>query len=289
MFTWKKKYSYQNNYFKFYLISLPGSKFNWTINGRYGISGYHQGDASAKFHVKQEFTRANFIYLNAGWDRYGPSYMLNTYKSNRYTWNNNFKQIIYSYVTIGYTSLRSRFNISANYGLVYNMIYIDSISPVQYTQQPITIGSLSVSKLFSVWKFKSLCKFEFEIASSADTIIRLPKFSVYNSTYFDHTFHFRFTGGQLHVQAGGDLYWNSAFMADAFNPETGLFYQQNLKLLGNSPYIDVFGKFSLKRFLFFLKYEYVNYSKNSINYFNALHYPMDTRAFKLGVTWLFYD
>jgi len=299
LYSWKSKFSYPDHYFKFYLTALPDHKLYWTFKGQYGISGYNHGDISLKLNLKQALDKNNIIFLNASYELTRPSYMLQNFESNRYRWTNNtndfnqtkylptFNQTGYTHASIGYTSVSDKINISINYGIINNIICIDSISPYQYNK-PVNVGSLSINKLFVLGKFCSYFKIVYQITSN-DTIVRLPKLSGYNSTYFDHTFNFRNTGGQLHVQLGADFYWNSAFFMDGYNPETGLFYHQNEKKSGNYPYVNVFGKFGLKRFLFFIMYEHVNSGFSGLNYFNAYHYPMDTKSLKIGLTWLFYD
>jgi len=72
-------------------------------------------------------------------------------------------------------------------------------------------------------------------------------------------------------------------------PATGLFYNQVEKKLGNYPYLDLFLNLKLKRTRFFLKLEHVHSGLLNANYFGALHYPMNARMFKFGLSWTFYD
>jgi len=86
-----------------------------------------------------------------------------------------------------------------------------------------------------------------------------------------------------------NLYYNTKYYADAYNPALGVFHQQNEKKLGNYPYLDVFLNIKLKRTRFFLKYEHLNSGWIYKNYFSALHYPRNEGMFKAGISWTFYD
>ncbi|MBA7530266.1 hypothetical protein ES705_22469 [subsurface metagenome] len=119
--------------------------------------------------------------------------------------------------------------------------------------------------------------------------IPLPLISVYNSTYFEHDFYFKLTRGHLLIQLGFDVYYNTPYNAMAYMPSTGQFYIQDQKELGNYPYIVAFLNFKLKRTRFFFMFDHVNSGFTGNNYFSVLHYPLNQRTFKFGLSWTFYD
>jgi len=126
-------------------------------------------------------------------------------------------------------------------------------------------------------------------AVSNGRILSLPTFLWNSSTYLTHMIHFRSTGGQLLTMIGFDVKYNTKYYADAYMPPLATFYQQRQKKLGNYPYVDIFLNVKLKRFRFFLTFEHVNSDWIGKDYFTALHYPMNKRYIKFGMSWTFYD
>jgi hypothetical protein len=120
-------------------------------------------------------------------------------------------------------------------------------------------------------------------------VLSLPVFAVFNSTFLKHMFNFRATGGKLLTMIGFDLFYNSAYYADAYMPPLASFYRQHEKKLGNYPFVDVSLIAQLKRLRFFLKMEHINSGWIDRNYFSVLHYPRNERSFKFGLSWTFYD
>ena len=73
-------------------------------------------------------------------------------------------------------------------------------------------------------------------------------------------------------------------------PATGQFYNQQEKLIGNYPEMNVYLNFHLKRVRFYLAY--MNFNRGLFGgdtYFNVPHYPLNPGMFKFGLSWTFYD
>ena len=127
----------------------------------------------------------------------------------------------------------------------------------------------------------------YQKTNANDTILSLPEFSLYNSTYFQ----FNIVRNVLKAQIGFDFYYDTEFYAPAYNPAIGQFHSQNEKNLGNYPYFDVFVNAKWKRVRIFALLEHANtiLKLNNRNYFSALHYPRNDWWIKLGISWNFYD
>ena len=72
-------------------------------------------------------------------------------------------------------------------------------------------------------------------------------------------------------------------------PATGIFYIQNDKKIGNYPYCDIFLNFKIKQARIFIKYQHFNNGWFSTAYYDSPHYPSPESAFKLGISWYFYN
>ena len=92
------------------------------------------------------------------------------------------------------------------------------------------------------------------------------------------------------MQLGFDVRYFTKYSAYGNMPATSMFYLQKEDAeIGNYPYVDVFLNFKVKRTNFVVKYDHVNTDLLSSNYFMALHYPMQRRMLKFGISWTFYD
>jgi len=121
--------------------------------------------------------------------------------------------------------------------------------------------------------------------NASEEIIHLPSFNFYNSTYFD----FYLFKKILKLNIGTSIRYNSSYYIDAYDPASGLFYQQNSLKIGNYPYFDFFVNMKLKKALFFFTLEHINHRMSGYQYFSVLHYPQNPRVFRFGLSWRFYN
>jgi hypothetical protein len=120
---------------------------------------------------------------------------------------------------------------------------------------------------------------------SNDSTMHIPKLQLYNSTYFE----MRFFKRVLTAQVGFDIRYNSSYLVDGFMPSTGLFYNQYEQQYGDYPYVDFFVNFKLKRARMFFKLEHANKGFNSNVYYTVNRYPMNSRVFRFGLSWRFWN
>ncbi|MBN2486919.1 MAG: hypothetical protein JXB34_13165 [Bacteroidales bacterium] len=216
-----------------------------------------------------------------------PSYQLNNYYSNNYIWEQDFGN--YSRVNLSskIASPSKKFELSANYSLFSNYFYLTDSLPREYTQ-PLSILCLAGEKEFKFWKFSSLNKIIYQVSENND-IVELPAFIYYHSTYIDHTWRFKVTGGTIQTMLGFDVWYNSYFRGYSYIPAMSVFYQANSETIGGYPYIDFWLNVKLKRTRFFAKYEHANSNWYRKDYYHAISYPAKQRIFKFGISWTFYD
>jgi len=169
-----------------------------------------------------------------------------------------------------------------------NFIYFNTDALPEQFEDNLSVFSFHLTKILEFWKFSSLNKIVYQFVNNTD-YLSLPEFTAFNSTFIKHKFHFKLTDGGFIAMLGFDLSYNTEYYANAYNPALGVFHQQNIKKLGNYPYMDVFLNIKLKRTRFFFKYEHINYNWLNRNYFSVLHYPRNEGMFKFGLSWIFYD
>ncbi|MDD4424372.1 MAG: hypothetical protein PHS40_00440, partial [Mariniphaga sp.] len=212
-----------------------------------------------------------------------PDYFQQEYYSKRIRWQNDLK--MEQRMTVGgVLKFPSRkFELSANYAIINNFIYNDTLAvPAQYSGQ-LLVFSAYADKDFQWRSFHLRTRLLWQKASN-ENVLHLPDFSTYLSGYYKFVI-----SKVMFTQLGLDVRYNSRYYADAYFPATGMFYLQNTEKIGNFPYMDAYASLRLKRTRVFFKL--INFGTEFVKreYFTTPGYPMNRMTFRLGVAWAFYD
>ena len=106
-----------------------------------------------------------------------------------------------------------------------------------------------------------------------------------NSIYADFTLFRR----ALRMQVGVDIRYYTAFAPDAYDPATGLFFQQDTET-GDYLWGDAFINLQVKRASIYVKAGHINALWESTpRYFLLPHYPGNRFGLFWGMTWNFFD
>ncbi|NOY97020.1 MAG: putative porin [Chlorobi bacterium] len=278
---------YTNLYVGGGIFRNEGEFWKWNAEGKLFITGYRSGqtELSASIWKPVKFLKdsAASIKIDGRLETVVPDYFQQKYGGNHIRWDNRFNNE--QRLTAGFTfeSPERKFKVGANYALINNFIYNDTLGMPAQTKKELLILSFFLNKDFVLRNFHIKARVLAQKASLED-FIHLPELSVHLSVYYK-----MLISKVLYTQIGVDTRYNTAYFADAYEPSTGLFYLQNEKRIGDYPYIDAYASLKLKRTRVFLKY--INIGSGFLNkeYFTALHYPMNAMTFRLGVAWTFYD
>jgi len=264
-----------------------GEGWTWLFNGRLFLLGYRAGD----FRVTGQIDR--YIHAKKGRSRLGiaglirleePNYFLQHYASNHFTWENDFKKTkeIIASATIENEPLRLK--LKGEISTLTDYIYIGTDTIPHQHRGVISILSIDLYKHFQASIFNSIHRISYQLPTNND-IIRIPMLSYFTSNFIGFTV----VKDALTAEIGFDLYFYTKYKGFSFMPSYCMFYHQDVREIGNYPYLDVFINAKLKRTRFFLKFDHLNDGWLNKNYFHVLHYPMPGRAFKFGLSWSFYD
>ncbi len=217
-----------------------------------------------------------------------PDYLLNTYYSNHYIWDQSLFPEYRMHLSSKIGAPSNKFELRGNYYFISNFIYFNErADPVNY-EQNLNYFSIEVEKKFRVWKLFFENKLSYQVSENKN-VLPVPDFIWYNSTYFDHTFRFKSTNGELRAMLGFDIYYNTSFNGYEYSPALSQFYVQNSEFIGNYPLMDAFLKIKVKRTRFFFKLQHFNSDWFTQKYYSAIHYPYNQLAFKFGLSWTFYN
>lgn len=115
--------------------------------------------------------------------------------------------------------------------------------------------------------------------------VDVPVWASKNSIYADFTLFRR----ALRMQVGIDIRYYTAFAPDAYDPATGLFFQQDAET-GDYLWGDAFINLQVKRASIYVKAGHINALWESApRYFLLPHYPGNRFGLFWGMTWNFFD
>ncbi len=263
------------------------SFFLLIANGDYFFSGYKAGDLYLHGKLSNRISKKpGSLAFNILMDisRHKPGYFYDRYFSNHFSWNNNFSPVKEIRAGIEVTWPAIKFDADFNYSLLSSTVYFDSNSKPQQSSGEMSVLEASISKGFRAGIFNTKFKTMLQITSN-DKVVPLPLFSGYNSSYIE----LKLFKKVMTTQIGYDLRYNTAYYANGYRPDLGVFFNQREKKIGNYPFVDVFLNVKLKRMRFYLKMEHVNSDLLSRIYYTVLHYPVNSRMLMYGLSWNFYD
>ena len=280
-------YSYHNVQIGVSFMHTVGVGWDWLLRGQYYLFGYKAADLILEGYITKRFQGKqgeSMISISGKFAIEEPDHFLNFYESNNYRWYNDFQKTkdIRGSLTISNEAIKTlgRFNFS----LLSDLVFInDSAVAVQH-QPVVTVISGELKKDFKLGILHSNHHIHYQV-SSDNNVIRIPDLSYYTSNFLG----FIVVKNALTAEIGFDLYYYTKYRALAFAPSSGTFYNQDVRKIGNYPYLNLFVNAKLKRTRFYLRWDHVYAGQISKNYFHVLNYPIRGRVVKFGLSWTFYN
>ncbi len=258
-------------HFNFQYIFDGANKGNYKVENRSVLMLNRSKQRSLYFNILAEERSADYIY--------------NNWVSNHFWWyNNGYKPQQQVQATLGCILNK---NISASVFIqnINNYLYFDNVAlPNQYAKPITNMGlTVDVTKVF----FKHLgLSLNYKLQNTSnETYVRLPKNQVIAKLFY--------TGwlfkNNLNLQIGSQLQMYQSFYAYNYMPSTQAFYlQENFKTTPY-PFVDVYLNARIRPVAFFLKVENALFGFAGTNYALTPGYFQTDRAFRLGISWTFFD
>lgn len=217
--------------------------------------------------------------------------------SSHYDFHNSFSKPKTTGLSFNYLNEKLQVDAKAEYYLLNNYLYFTvnvpsslvNLLPVQ-ASSAISFIKVSLAKNFT-WRSLHLDNFIVYQKTDNPNVLRTPEFYSYNSFYYTKRFF-----NVLHTNLGFAVRYNSTYLAQAYAPGIGQFYNNSSNIKFPSyPVVDLFIKGTLRRTNLFLKYDYANQGLFSKGFYTVLApgnrsgYPMQDGLLKFGVSWNFYD
>jgi len=278
---------YHNIYTGASLVHTVGQGWNWIFTGKIWLTGYRAGDILLSGEIDKFIRSRNgktSISVGGSMTTLEPSYYMAHYSSNHFKWENDFNK---TKEIIAFAEIENepyKFKLKGSISTISDYVYLDTTAHPAQHNGVLNVFSAEIYKHFKAGPFHSIHHLVYQQPTNS-YIIRMPNLTYYTSDFFA----FSLARKVLSIEIGFDLYYYSRYKGYAYMPSYGMFYHQDVKKIGNYPYVDVFLTAKLKRTRFFVKYEHVNSGLLEKNCFHVLHYPMPEARFRWGLSWTFYD
>lgn len=263
------------------LSKEQGSLLRYNADARIAIAGHNIGEVEvsgeAQFRVKIRRDTAS-VRAFAEFDNLHPSFFVDELVSNHFIWKNDFSM-----------TRRVRFggeldipqtwtNLRAGMENIQNMIYFGNEAlPIQHGGNiQVFSATLNQGLHFGIFNWENAITYQ--TASNHD-VIRLPALSMFSNMYL------LFRVATLRVQFGVDCNYMTSYKAQAYQPATMTFYNQDEIRVGNYPMMDAYLNMKLSKVRFYVLCSHFNQGLfGGSNYFSAAHYPLNPRRFMFGVS-----
>lgn len=279
----------QNN---MYMYFGAGGKlkryFSWDGLGIYNFAGYYQNDFSIDGKVTfssypKRMKRGIHLTGKLHISQQRPDWFYNNAYTNHYVWENDFAKTTQTRIEARLDIPDWKMEAFFGYAMLKNNTYFDSLSVVRQNPEAMSILSAYLRKELRLWKFHMDNKVLFQV-SSDEQVVPLPELALDLKYYFQ----FELVKDVLSAQLGANATFTTEYYAPGYSPALGVFYNQNVEKIGQTPYLDLFVNLQWKRASIFVKYVNAALGWPDNDYFSTFRYIRSQKALKFGIHWPFY-
>ena len=298
--------SYNENAFNIggQISKTQGKTLHYNVLADIGVAGDDAGDieidANADVNFKLfgdtvQLAAKGYFFLHQ------PEFYYSTFHAKHFWWDNDdLSNITHTRIEGLFslkrtrTQLRVAFDEIKNYtyfGMAYDVtsdyIRTNNTVAVRQCSDPISLMTLQLRQNFTL----GIVNWENEITyqhSTKEDVLPVPALNIYTNLYLKFKI-----ARVLKCDLGADMRYFTSYYAPDYSPGLGQFAIQETEAsrvkVGNYPIVNVYANFHLKHTRFFVMLSHMNYSSDGGNYFLTPHYPLNTRVFRFGVSWNFFN
>ncbi|MBQ9451505.1 MAG: putative porin [Bacteroidales bacterium] len=272
----------------------------WNAKAHYVLLGHDFADFDVEANAEFRFypfrrARKSPVSLSAHFDTElrRPTFYQQHINLNHFAWDNDFGKVsttrLQGRVDIPYWKLSAEIG----YALLGNTIYYDASGIIRQHAGAMSVLSANLRKEF-VFGPLHLDNRALIQVSSNQKVVPVPAVALNLRYYFQFVVQRDEQKKNVMVmQIGADAYCNTRWYSPAWNPNVGVFYNQDQRTYRNGPFFDIFVNVQWKRACVFIKYQNAGggWPMRSLDYFSADRYTITTSGMdglKFGVYWPFY-
>lgn len=261
------------------------SFFHYRVDIAAAVGPKYIGTFKAEADMRLNFKKDISVGIYANVAQTEPTQKEERYLSNHFQWDNDFRRVFSAKTGAVLNWEKQCLFVDVSNQFIQNFIYYDTAALPQQLNKPVNILQVHLRKDFD---FKFLFwgnDFHVQWMSNRD-IIRLPVFYMKTTLCYQGGW----ISGKLNARLGFDLFYNTKFRGNTYQPATALFHHQDAETLNFYPILDLFFTLNVKQTNIFLRWEHVDqglFKQKGI--YTAPDYPYLNRAFRVGLIWQFYD
>lgn len=277
------------------------NNFFWDAKAKYVLLGHDFGDLEIGanglvqfFPFRKDKKSPVSLGLHFETSLLEPSYYQQNMNANHFKWANNFKKISTTRLQASFDIPRWDMSANFGYGLLGNNLYYDTKGIIRQNEQAMSVFSADLKKNFKLGPLhldnRALLQF-----SSNPEVLPLPTLALNLRYYLQFVVQKSKTQDKdiLVMQIGANAFYNTAWNSPSWNPNLGVFHNQNERLYTNGPYFDIFINMQWKRACIFIKYQNAGqgWPMEKHDYFSADRYIVTQSGMdglKIGIYWPFY-
>lgn len=261
------------------------NKFWWKLNGNYAVQGYNRNDYRYSLVLTKGFRDSlTKLTLHLNTTEHVPDFMYNEYATNHFKWTNHFDKV--KEQTAGVNFLMDKYDLALgiDFTAYTNVLYFDTAALAQQYKGTVQVLTAILKKNISFHNWHLNNKIIYQQVPDS-SVIRVPQFILQHSLYYENDVFKK----ALRLQIGFAVFYNTAYYSNAFMHTSNQFYMQNKSKYGDYPVIDFFLNAKIKVVNIFFKIDHLNSGFTGTDYMLTPNYLLSTRAFKIGVSWKFWD
>lgn len=276
----------------FYVYGAVDGKFrkyfDWKGQLRYVPLGYRQNDLDAEAQATLSIYFGEHPVSLSGrfsYSMHETSYWNQSFYSNHFIWENSFRKENESRLEIKLAAPTVNAEAAFYQNVLGNAVYYGADAMPHQASDIVSVTGIYARKDFKIGGLHLNHRVLVQWSSNQE-VAPVPLVSAYLSYFFE----FDAVRDVLRFKIGIDGRYNTKYYAFGYNPATGQFYNQREVEVGGYPMLDFYVVAKWKRMRIFLKVAHLNQDVfDTREYFQVLHYPLNRRVFKIGVSWGFYD
>lgn len=265
-------------------LAVP-KRFHYGLSAKVEVGPLAFGDFLLSGFVRWKINELMNLRLVAENKRRSPTQRETAIRTNHFQWDNNFSAVNNLKTSLIFRCDHGDIDGEMTWHHVRNYIYMDENQELVQSPSAQNILVFTASKAFDWKHFYLSTGIMAQYISDRDRLA-LPQFHIKQS------FHYQggFFSNNLNANLGFDITYYTNYQADGYNPATMDFYRQSQETLKFYPVLDLYFEIFIKRVRIFFLMEHVNQGMfQQKGYFVAPDYIAQDRAFKLGVSWQFFD
>jgi hypothetical protein len=262
------------------------SKFDYKLDAAVDLAPKYSGDfltsVQLKFQPNSIFYIAPFAFINMQ----SPSMKIERFYTNHVQWKNDFKKQFIVHAGTKFGIPKWHLNAGLDYYMMKNYWYYGTNATPEQSSKSIQVVRVFAEKNFYLKNFVFKNIAYYQLVSNQE-VIHQPKFYLKNQLYYRGSY---IKKKPLHAQLGIDLTYFGNHEADAYDPAIMDYYVQNQQTLKFYPNVDAFFNLQVKRTRIFVVVQNITQGLfGEDGYYTHPNSPASPRAYRLGVSWQFYD